>query len=522
MASFRSKVKAAVKKVANKASSAAKNVATNIKAAAQTTTSAVNKARTTSSSNRGSSNTASAFQARIGEGLTPAQAQRAETTTKETIRNYAQPNALKPKSPLIPAVNALKNALTQRTQKSPSQLMTQDPSLRPGGSSVSPTLRPGGSSVSPMLQSRAKQGRTMSASVINAMQGTPRSFGDTKPTDQVAGSQGSPQIAPNQTDYEGQTGIEQTSYRMPGQKQDIQKQQLSQAQASVIAMQNQLSEKKQAAAEAAATATTPEEQDDIDRELERIDRQERALEREYERLLRQSDEESQTQSQIDALSSQEAAIEAGAREGITNVEGQPIAQGFITGQSAGIQKMANARLESVAAQKIPLNLRLARAQAQRQAALDVAKNRLSSIGDRRKLFEDRRKERKNDLRYQQEQDRLGQFELGEGQTRYDRYGRVIASRPKTQTTSTKTSKYKISQDDIDEGSNILQEQLRNSPDGYVNSGTYLDMYRTWVENGGTLSQFKTYYPPNEYLNPEDPSIPAYLRPSGGGNNNGPY
>jgi len=518
MASFRSKVKSAVKKVANKASSAAKNVATNIKAAAQTTTSAVNKARTTGKNNRSSgSNTASAFQARVGQGLTPAQTQRAQTT----VRNAAnfQPNALKPKSPLIPAVNALKNALTQKTRPM-SQFMTQSPVLRPGGSSVSSVLRPGGSSVSPMLQSRAKQGRSMSASVINATQSTPTSFENTNPTVPVAGSQGGPQIAPNQTDYEGQTGIEQTSYRMPGQKEDIQKQQLSEAQSKLVAIQKQLDEQKQAATE--AVATTPEEQDDIDTELERIDRQERALEREYERLLKQSNEETQTQSQIDALSSQEAAIEAGAREGITNVEGQPIAQGFITGQSAGIQKMANARLESVAAQKIPLNLRLARAQAQRQAALDVAKNRLSSIGDKRKLFEDRRKERKNDLRYQQEQDRLGQFELGEGQTRYDKNGRVIANRPKTPSTSTKTTKYKISQDDINEGTGILQEQLRNSPDGYVNSGTYLDMYRTWVENGGTLSQFKTYYPPNDFLNPEDPSIPAYLRPSGGGNNNGPY
>lgn len=530
MASFRSKVKSAVKKVANKASSAAKNVAGGAKIVSSAVKNTVNRgggsSKNVAQSFRALNSNNPTSRAVMNSPQTASMNQAAALQNAQKREREKQVLATGLAGPTVrPARSVYERNQERENAKYPAKPAS---SITTSASNLSGVQRPSSSfmTVSPLLANRQSSSTNIRPSgMIKSSGGSsvPRPKTDfmtplPPPKPPVADSGDGPIVAQGQTTVDGQTGIEKKSYTMPGQKGLTPQEQLSQAQSSLIAMQSQLGERKQAATEAAATATTPEELDDTEAELERIDRQERALERQYEKLLQQSGEETQAQSQIDALTAQEAAIEAGAREGITNVEGQPIAQGFITGQSAGIQKMANSRLESVAAQKIPLNLQLARAQSQRQAALDVAKNRLSNISEKRRLYEDRRKERKSDLRYNQERaDADRKFEEDKR-----RYGLDYAQREREKAANNTAKKQKISQDDINEGTGILQEQLRNSPDGYVNSGTYLDMYRTWVENGGTLSQFKTYYPPNDYLNPEDPSIPAYLRPSGGGNNNGPY
>lgn len=64
-------------------------------------------------------------------------------------------------------------------------------------------------------------------------------------------------------------------------------------------------------------------------------------------------------------------LQSNATQGQFNVSQQPIAQGFISGQQSAMQTQAN-----IAQQ--PLQLKLALAQAQRQAALDAAKTGLSA------------------------------------------------------------------------------------------------------------------------------------------------
>jgi hypothetical protein len=68
----------------------------------------------------------------------------------------------------------------------------------------------------------------------------------------------------------------------------------------------------------------------------------------------------------------------------------------------------------------------------------------------------------------------------------------------------------ITQADVGEGSAIL-ESSRGS-DGYVNSGTYVQMYQKWVNAGGMLADFLKTYPPENYVNPNDTSVPVALRP----------
>lgn len=48
-------------------------------------------------------------------------------------------------------------------------------------------------------------------------------------------------------------------------------------------------------------------------------------------------------------------------------------------------------------------------------------------------------------------------------------------------------------------------------DGYVNSKTYLDMLADWKKNLGLEQDFFSKYPPKNYLNPSDTSIPTYIR-----------
>ena len=48
-------------------------------------------------------------------------------------------------------------------------------------------------------------------------------------------------------------------------------------------------------------------------------------------------------------------------------------------------------------------------------------------------------------------------------------------------------------------------------DGYVNSEVYLQRYKDWIKTGGTATTFKAKYPPVNYVNPQDTSLPPNLR-----------
>lgn len=80
---------------------------------------------------------------------------------------------------------------------------------------------------------------------------------------------------------------------------------------------------------------------------------------EYKQLLTPSAAETQAQQNINNLN-------ASFRQGVQNIEGQPIAMPFVTGQTAAIQKTADMQRQTLTEQ-------LALAQAARMAAADVAK-----------------------------------------------------------------------------------------------------------------------------------------------------
>lgn len=82
------------------------------------------------------------------------------------------------------------------------------------------------------------------------------------------------------------------------------------------------------------------------------------------------------------------------------------------------------------------------------------------------------------------------------------------------TSTTGTNTYKsgsltIANSSIAQGQSNL-DSSRGS-DGYANSGTYLQMLAAWKKDGGLEQDFFTKYPPKNYLNPRDTSIPTYIR-----------
>lgn len=93
-------------------------------------------------------------------------------------------------------------------------------------------------------------------------------------------------------------------------------------------------------------------------------------------------EETEAQKRRDELDAQARAIAASRDLGLVSTEGQAVAMPFITGQQAQIQKQAAAQISAISAQEIPLEQKLARLQAsreaQRQASLDISKSRLEA------------------------------------------------------------------------------------------------------------------------------------------------
>lgn len=73
----------------------------------------------------------------------------------------------------------------------------------------------------------------------------------------------------------------------------------------------------------------------------------------------------------------------------------------------------------------------------------------------------------------------------------------------------KSGGLKIDNADIGAGSQMLA-QMRGA-DGYTNSEKYAQMYQHWVDNGGLPQDFFKNYDPDYYLNPNDPTIPTYIK-----------
>lgn len=80
-----------------------------------------------------------------------------------------------------------------------------------------------------------------------------------------------------------------------------------------------------------------------------------------------------TQQQLKAIEGQQANVNASRDLGIANVNEQPIAQSFLSGQSVALQNQAAAKMGALSAQAVPLQSQLASQQARLQSAVDVSK-----------------------------------------------------------------------------------------------------------------------------------------------------
>jgi hypothetical protein len=89
---------------------------------------------------------------------------------------------------------------------------------------------------------------------------------------------------------------------------------------------------------------------------------------------------------------------------------------------------------------------------------------------------------------------------------------TITQKTKTATIKSQTltsGKLNIPKQDIGIGAQKL-DASRGS-DGYANTALYTQMLNHWTSNGGLIQDFIKYYPPKDYLNPNDPTIPSILR-----------
>jgi phage host-nuclease inhibitor protein Gam len=248
-----------------------------------------------------------------------------------------------------------------------------------------------------------------------------------------------------------------------------------QREAQVADLTSQIRE-IQAAKDAMATAPIdplmPEDQflAQLREEEERYAEQEEELQREIERLTKPSAEYLEAQRLEDELTAKEAAINAGVNRTTAEIADQPIPYGFVTGQSAAVERRANADLQTIAAQKIPLQQRLANEQARRAAALDVVKtsstraiNRRDTASDRRFDYQTDEKKRKEDRVDQAQKDRY--VSVGDGSQLYDTVtGKVVSNNPKNFSPNSSSS----STDTTDAGVNGL---IRGN-DGYVDPYEY--------------------------------------------------
>lgn len=89
--------------------------------------------------------------------------------------------------------------------------------------------------------------------------------------------------------------------------------------------------------------------------------------------MKPSQEQTNLQNQQIALDAKLKAFDQGAGQDQLNVEGQPIAHGFITGQQAALQKQSALNRTGITNDEQTLTQRLALAQQRQQSALDVSK-----------------------------------------------------------------------------------------------------------------------------------------------------
>jgi hypothetical protein len=181
--------------------------------------------------------------------------------------------------------------------------------------------------------------------------------------------------------------------------------------------------------------------------------------------------------------------------------------GFATGEAGNVAR-TNAILRDSAANNV---LALERLRENRgtmsKARYDYEKSKLDKID--------------KDLAAQKKAEEKSFFELSPGQTRneYDPVtgkSRQIASLPATPKAvaspkgTTRSGGLEYTPEAAAEDTQELE--VSRGTDEHVDSALYKRLYNEWYGNGGLLKDFLLKFPPDKYVNPDDKSLPSYLKP----------
>lgn len=182
------------------------------------------------------------------------------------------------------------------------------------------------------------------------------------------------------------------------------------------------------------------QQADLDKQAKDLQSQYDALQSKVDELSKPSPEYLAALEEEKQLNEQENTVKTGLSSALNEVNNQPVAQGFLTGQGARLQNLANTELGRIAGQKVTLTQRLATEAQRRQAAMDVAKIGLTRAGSRADTASNRAYEygQSQQTRKQNKADKT--YSVSAGETVYDAKGNVIARGPYKPTVVTPTEK----------------------------------------------------------------------------------
>lgn len=219
-----------------------------------------------------------------------------------------------------------------------------------------------------------------------------------------------------------------------------------------------------------------------------------ALEKELLSLMQDSPEYTAAKEALNAKEAEEAAIKSRLTKGVANIEEQPIAYSFLSGQSAALKNQANADLQTNYAGQIPLQQRLATEQAKKQSSIDVVKTKYGNLDKERNRMEDTYK-----------------TNYGRSNTLADREAEQRNKLALAAAKPTKTS----SQSNYTSSANItaLKNKLKQSSyegaeaDGkYADPNIYLANYNSYPDK----AEFLRLFPPATYINPANNFLPREI------------
>ncbi|MEK7180024.1 MAG: hypothetical protein AAB706_00955, partial [Patescibacteria group bacterium] len=248
----------------------------------------------------------------------------------------------------------------------------------------------------------------------------------------------------------------------------------------------------------------------------------------YLQSLSPTSAETELQGQQGALESQLRNLNQGQGVMNANLEDQPIALPFITGQQAAVEKRYALQRGDVTNQQLTIQRKLALEQAKRQSAIDVSKTSLDyATGQQGRTDTLTQQQYQNQTEAQKYQNMLAQQQY-ENQLAQQKNTPTTASQNVPQTTvpqsdlgttttvaglnSGKTfisgSLQYTAQAFQEDQATLLNPNITDAqgnpnrgPDGYVNPAVYLKLYNSWIAGGGLKSDFLQIYPIKDYINP---------------------